>query len=260
MLGKKKFWIIGAIAVAGLAFVGTKYFSYAKNAAVSFLDKHVSPEQEIERLRGEVAELTRDIDRVKDDLAGEIATCEKLTSKTTDLRAKVVKEEEEVMAFKAKIDNATNNALAIGKLTFSIADAKQKLKDNVAVVAKRKQSLQVMEAGLATHEQSKVVLQQQLEELVTLKQQLNVELDAVATDYKLLQLQQTQNKYHRDDTRLSKIRESIDKLKDKAHEQKIRNALDTPATSGSTKPTVGTNESTDDIVGALNPTKPTKGD
>jgi hypothetical protein len=70
-----------------------------------------------------------------------------------------------------------------------------------------------MEKQLAHRERIKDTLEKQLDTMITQKQTLKNDIEAVEAEFKALQLQQMESKYQTDDSRLARIKESIHKLK-----------------------------------------------
>ena len=249
----KKVLLIGGIAALGLALVGgfgavKKQLSYAKQNVQAWMDENTDPEQEIKRLKGEVAKLDGEENAIKNDLAKEIAATEKLTKDTAALRAAVDTERKDVLAFGDLIRDAKDK-VSVGKVSMNVDDAKRKLASDAKNVQKREKMLSDRETALKSREESKAVLYAQLNEIQELRRSLTVELDAIETEYKALKLQGMKSKYHRDDSKLSEVREGIEKLKDKVAEKRARVDLDSGKT---TKAEVETLGSVDDILAPLN--------
>ena len=242
----KKLLLVGGIVALGFAFVGSKYFSYAKNELRALAEKTATPEREIERLRDEVKKLDKVENDIKNELAKEIVLSEKLDRQTKELAKKVEAERQETLAFAENIKQAKGQ-VSYGKISMSIDDAKRKLKADSVAVQKRADTLKNMEGSLVNREEAKTLLTRQLNEVMSLKQELTNELDAIEVEYKALKLQAMKNKYHRDDSDLSNIRDGIEKLKDKIAEKRVRVGLDT----GKGKIDGPVSESIDDIIAPL---------
>lgn len=248
----KKILIIGGIATLGLALVGgfgviKKQVAYAKQNVQAWMDENTDPEQEIKRLKGEVAKLDGEENAIKNDLAKEIAATEKLVKDNATLRAAVDSERSDALAFGEKIRAATGT-VTVGKVSLNVDDAKRKLAADAKNVQKREKMLSDREVALKVREESKAVLYAQLSEIQELRRSLTVELDAIETEYKALKLQGMKSKYHRDDSKLSEVREGIEKLKDKVAEKRARVDLDTGKATKIETETLG---SVDDILAPL---------
>ncbi len=246
----KKILLLGGVIALGVAFIGTgtvkKLAAYAKHEVQSFADKAGTPEREIERLRDEVKSLDKTERQLKDELAQEIVQADRLNKAVADLRTRVTTERADVVAFGESIKKATTQ-VSLGKRTLSIDDAKRQLKLDASAVAQREQTLKTMESTLVNREESKSILTQNLNEIQAVKSDLTNTLDALEVEYKALRLQATKNKYHRDDSKLSAVRDGIEKLKEKLEVQRVRIGLDT----GKGRIDAPVTESVDDILAPL---------
>lgn len=252
----KKVMLFSGIAVLGLALVGgfgfaKKQLSYAKQSLQAWADENTDPEQEIKRLKGEVAQLDGEENAIKNDLAKEIAAADKLKKDTEKLKVTVEGERSAAVTFGDKIKDAEENKtkVSIGKVSMNIDEAKRKLQGDAKNVQKREKTVADWETALKVREESKAVLYAQLEEIQNLRRTLMADLDSIEAEYKALKLQGMKNKYHRDDSKLSEVREGIDKLRDKMAEKRARVDLDTGRTSIQTQSeTVG---SVDEILAPI---------
>ncbi len=250
----KKLLILGVIGFAGVAFVGSKYFSYAKHEVTSWLDKKTgSPEREIARLRDEVKKLDKAETEIKDELANEMVMCEKVTKQVAEIRTKVNIERKDVLTLADEL-RASPTKISVGKSVLSFDDAKRKLKSDTTVVASREKTLASLETSLVHREEAKTLLGKQLSELQVMKLDLTNQLDSIEVEYKALKLQAMQNKNFRDDSKWSEVRDGIEKLKEKLQVKKIRVGLDT----GAGKIDGPISESVDDIIAPLTGAKTEK--
>jgi chromosome segregation ATPase len=252
----KKVLLIGGIATLGLALVGgfgvvKKQMAYAKQSVQAWMDENTDPEQEIKRLKGEVAKLDGEENGIKNDLAKEIAATKKLTEQTAALRAAVETERKDVLAFGETIKDAeaNNKKVSVGKSSLNVDDAKRKLAGDSKNVQKREKMLGDLETALKVREEAKGTLYAQLTEIQDVRRTLNTELDALETECKALKLQAMKNKYTRDDSKLSEVREGIEKVKEKMAVKRARNDLDNGHTSKAEVESLG---SVDDILAPLN--------
>jgi chromosome segregation ATPase len=246
----KKIVLLGGVIALGVAFIGTgtvrKLAAYAKQEVQQFADKAGTPEREIERLREEVKSLDKTERQLKDELAQEIVQSDRLSKAVADLRTKVSAERSDVLAFADSIKKA-DKQVSVGKRMLSIDDAKRQLKLDTQAVAQREMTLKTMESTLGNREEAKSILTQNLNEIQAVKSDLTNTLDALEVEYKALRLQATKNKYTRDDSKLSAVREGIEKLKEKLEVQRVRIGLDT----GKGRIDAPVTESVDDILAPL---------
>jgi len=241
--------VVAALAVVGLR--GTRFLGYAKNEVASiseWADDQIPVEKKIEQMRKDVADLDRDIERVKSELAREIVDVRDLTNQVGVFRAQVEKEQKTLTARGQEIKDATEK-VSIGREVVSVSEAKDRLKTDVDSHLKRKSQLGNLEKALAHRERIKETLAKQLDGMAKQKQQLKAEIDAVEAEFKALQLAQIESKYQNDDTRLSKVKENLAALRKKLDVEKERLKL-SPVGREDAAP-VGATQSVDDILAPL---------
>ncbi len=230
-------------AVKGASVIGTLKREYENAKSAIKGDK--SEEDQIKELRKEVDKLDKDIDRAKDNLAKEIVEVRDLSKQSTKLRAEVTGEEKRVLAFGEDL-KTTEGQIAYGREMLSIPDAKDRLKSDVSLLVRKKNTLATMEKTLSHRERSKDILEKQLAELANQKQSLKSEIDAIEVEYQNIKLQQMENKYQKDDSRLSNIKQNLDKMRKDLEVKKERIKLDPVG-----QPAPASNESVDDIIKPL---------
>ena len=242
--------LLVALVVAGVVFlvkgagvIGTlkREYQNARNAIGG--DK--TEEEQIKELRKEVDKLDKDIDKAKDSLAKEIVEVRDLQKHSAKLRVEVTGEEKRVLAFGEDLKN-TEGQIAYNREMLSVPDAKDRLKSDVSLLVRKKNTLGTMEKTLTHRERSKDILEKQLGELANQKQSLKSEIDAIEVEYQNIKLQQMENKYQKDDSRLSNIKQSIEKMRKDLEVKKERIKLD-PV--GQAAP--ASTESVDDIIKPL---------
>jgi chromosome segregation ATPase len=252
----KKLLLVGLIAGGAVVVLkGTKFFGLAKQEIASWKadwEDNIPVEKKIALLRKEVAGLDKDIGKVKDELAKEIVVTQRLTKEAAEKHAAVNADRKRIDAFAAQINEATTN-VKLGNASFSIPEAKTRLKQDVDTHLLRKKTLAHIEQQLTHHEKIKETLTKTLAELSQQKDSLAAEIDIVEAEFKTLQLTQIESKYQRDDSRLSKIKQDLAKLRDSVKIQEVRASLDAPSKAAETPVTTNvTPESVDDILAPLN--------
>src|SRR2546422_3302812 len=111
----KKLLIVGAAglliaAVLTQTKVG-KHLSRQWDKAEQYLENQVPPEEEVARIKKEVASLERDIDKAKGDLAYENVECRELTKDVNNLRTRTERSRTAVEARGQMVKEATDTHL-----------------------------------------------------------------------------------------------------------------------------------------------------
>ena len=210
-------------AVKGAGVITTLKREYENAKAAMKGDR--TEEEQIKELRKEVDKLDKDIDRAKDNLAKEIVEVRDLQKQSAKLRADVTGEEKRVLAFGKDLET-TQGQIAYGREMLSVPDAKERLKSDVGILVRKKATLGTMEKTLTHREKSKDLLDKQLAELSGQKLSLKNEIDAIEVEYQNIKLQQMENRYQKDDSRLSGIKQSIEKMRKDLEVKKERIKLD----------------------------------
>lgn len=209
------FGVVGTIAVSALS--GTKLLSYLRSEFRSLreeVESKIPPEKEIARLRNEVRLLDKDILTVVNQLARERVEVNQLRAKVEELRAELSKEKELLDARATAIKNATDT-VSFGDRKLSVSAAKAELEAGVKRYLNKQKSLQGLELALSTRERVRDTLAKQLEAMKNQKAELVAAIDAIEAELTALKLQQIENKYQTDDSRLARIKEDIRALRTK---------------------------------------------
>jgi len=248
--------VVGFVAVA--AVKGTKIGSYIHSEIVSLRDQaeaNIPPEKEIARLRNEIKLLDKDLLTVAHQLAKERVEIKNLKETADDLRTKQGQDKEILQTRADAIKKATEN-VTFGDRKLSIADAKAELEIGVKRFTANQKTLDSMDATISSRAKIKESLEKQLETLKNQKNDLSAAIDGLEADLASLKLQQMENKYQTDDTRLANIKESIRSLRTKMEIEreklKLLPSVLEPSTTHSSK-------SVDDIMAPLStPAKATE--
>lgn len=248
--------IVGVVAFSALK--GTKMFSYAKQEVASvgdWMDSQVPVEKKIQHLRKEVKQLDKDIDKAQTAYVTEIVDVEHLSKDVAEMKGAVVGDHEKILAMGEKIKSANKDAklkVAYGTQTVSTDEALQLLQSDTKRLVSRKATLGSMEQTLAARVRIKDALQKQLDGLRRNKQEMNVAIDKLEAEYKVLQYEQIESKYQVDDTRLAGVKQSLRDLQREVDIQRQKLKL-APTVAEDGPPANGL--SVDDILGQLNEKK-----
>lgn len=252
----KKLVILGVVGfVAVAAFQGTKIGSYvhSKICAISEqVEASVSPEDEIARLRTEIKALDKDLLTVVSQLAKEKVELDELKEKTDTLRAKQAQDKELLTARAEAIKKASEKSgteyVVFGDRKLSVSAAKAELEAGVKRHTANQKSLDSMDATVASRRKIKDSLEQQLDTLKNQKTEMAAQVDGLEAQLNALKLSQMESKYQTDDSRLSKIKDDIRKLKTRMDIEREKLKL-MPSALEPTAPS--TTKSVDDIMAPL---------
>ena len=206
------------------------------------------PEREIARLRSEIKHLDQDILTVVSQLAKERVDVANLKERASELQARQ-SGDKEILNARAEAIKSGTVPVVFGNRSLSVPAAKAELEEGVRRYTANQKSLNAMEAAINSRDKVKETLEKQLEALKNQKGELAAAVDSLESELTALKLQQMENKYQTDDTRLGKIKEDIRALKTKIDIEREKLKL-LPAVLDTPSPAI-TNKSVDDIMAPL---------
>lgn len=214
----------------------------------TWADDQVPFEKKIEMLRIDVATLDKDIDTLNTALAVEVVDVEELKDVLAKKRANVKNEKETLVTRANKLKDTEQN-VSVNEKSFSLANAKASLKRDVALHVRKSNELESLTKTLAHRETTRDQYQAQLVALKNQREELRVEVDALEAEYNELTLQEIENKYQRDDSRLSNIKERLAEMRKSLKVRKTKHDLETMDAQGITMS--DDSESVDQIISKL---------
>lgn len=214
----RKLFMLAVVGVVGAYIVSeTKAGSHLKawvNRQVTKMEKKVTPKQELDRIRHEVRQLDGDVEKVKGDLAESIVTVRLLRGEVEELRVAVKSSEEAVRKHGEVVKAATaNDRIQWGVRTVGYVDAKDLLLGEVKRHNDLKARLNARESALSTQEQTRELIEQQLQEMLKQKDELASALDEMEAEIKLAEVEQLRSKHQNDGTRMADIKQSLKDLR-----------------------------------------------
>lgn len=221
----KKILIVGAVGLlAAAVLTQTKvghFLSHKWNQAEKHFESKIPPEEEIERIKGEVASLNKDIDKAKGELASENVEVRHLNSFVNDLRVRTEKSREAVEARGKSLKDAGDSKLVKwdGR-SIDFNRAKESLAKEVANHKSLEKEYKANETMLAVREQTRTMAEQHLQALISQKAEMEtavVELEALI---KQVKVEQVQSKYQDDGTRMAQVKEDLAKLRKRIEVQR----------------------------------------
>jgi len=220
MFKKLLFW--SALAVGGLVLINT-----VKPGAVATwgkrihakIEKNLSPEFELARIRDQIRELTPDMHRNIAKIADEMVAVQSQQAKVADMQARLESQKGEILALTAAVERGDKQFVFAGK-DMTPGRIKSKLKS----YADGEKALDTAKKTLAAREQKLESARQQLLEVKKQKEYLEQYVVQFEAEIEALNLAKTQSKFAVEDTtRLGEIKESLEKLRERveAERQKI---------------------------------------
>jgi len=248
----KKIAIVGAAGLLTAAVltqtkVGS-YLSYQWDRAEKRLESKVPPEEEVRRIKHEVASLDRDIDQAKGSLAEENVEVRLLTKKVDELRTQTEKSRAAVEARARQIKDAgdTKSVKFEGGRTYDIARAKEQLAGDVAAHKTLDREFKANETMLAVRERTRTMAEQHLQALITEKAELETAVAELEADIKMVKVEQVQSKYQDDGSRMAKVKKDLTELRKRIEVQREKLRLSKRFDTSSVE-----NKSVDEIMADL---------
>jgi len=175
------------------------------------VERKISPEFELARIRDQIAELTPDMHRNISKIAEEMVEVKALENRVGDLQDKLVRYKDEL---KLLTEAAGNNTKLVSSSTgrevkvtpLLVKDKVRACKNVERELGTSQKILEHKQTGLDAAREQLAVMKQQREELKVMAENYEAEL-------KTLQLEQTRAKIKLDDSRLSEIKQSFEKLR-----------------------------------------------
>jgi len=178
------------------------------------IEQKVDPEMELARIRSEVGLLGGDVDKVKGDLAEANVNVRLLRREVEELRAEVKVSEEAVRKHGEVVKAAAEtNRIQWGFRTVSLIEAKELLMAEVKRHNDVKARLKARETACATHEQTRELIEQELQEMLKQKEELSAAVSEMEAEIKLARVEQVRSKYQNDGTRMADVKSSLAELR-----------------------------------------------
>lgn len=245
----KKVAVVGAAGLlAAAVLTQTKVGNIAwgwVDRAERHLDSKVKPEEEIRRIKTEVAKLDKDVDRAKGALAEETVEAKYLAKKVEDHRTSVEASRKAVEARRGAFKGDESTVKWDGR-TVHISVAKDLLSREIATHKARETELKSLESMLAVRERSRTMAEQHLQALVSQKAELESDVTSLEADIKLAKIEQVESRYQNDGTRMAKVKSDLNELRKRIEIQREKLAL-----SRKVDPKSVENKSVDEIFAEL---------
>jgi chromosome segregation ATPase len=253
----KKIFIVGAVGLlAAAVLTQTKvgsYLSHQWNKAERHFESKIPFEDEIERIKGEVASLDKDINKAKGSLAEENVEVRYLGKRVDELRVSTEKSRSAVEARGKAIKDSDSKLVVWDSRPISFSKAKEMLAGEVANHKSLEKEFKATETRLVVRDQTRTMAEQHLQALITQKAELETAVIEIESLIKQAQVEQVRSKYQDDGTRMAKVKEDLAKLRKRIDIQREKANLSKTFDRSSTE-----NRSVDEILADLD-TKSEKG-
>jgi len=214
----KKIAIVGAAGLLTAAVltqtkVGS-YLSHQWDRAEKRLESKIPPEEEVRRIKHEVASLDKDINQAKSSLAEENVEVRYLTKRVEELRTQTEKSRTAVESRGRQIKEAGDTKFVKFEdgRRVSQEKAKELLVSEVAAHKTLDREFKAKETELAVRERTRTMAEQHLQALITQKAELETAVVELEADIKQMRVEQVQSKYQNDGTRMAQVKEDLSKL------------------------------------------------
>lgn len=213
---KKLLWV-GVAAAVGIVVLNVtglaKHVPAIAGKIKTKIEDRIPLEDHIKAIRGEIAKLGSTKDEAMMKLASATVQARRLKSEVADLRPKVEDQRALVKASMDEMEAKEQKVTALERSSFALEFNKLK---------KFEVQLQAKEKSLVETEQRVTLLKDNLEALLAAQKEAEAQVEALDTERMSLELQQTRSKYQMDDTRLSDIKQSIQKVRNRIDEQRVK--------------------------------------
>jgi peptidoglycan hydrolase CwlO-like protein len=221
----KKIAIVGAAGLLTAAVltqtkVGS-YLSHQFDRAERHFESKIPPEEEVRRIKHEVASLDKDIEKAKGSLAEENVEVRFLTKKVDELRAQNEKSRTAVLARGQMVkDSAESQVVKWEGRNISHSQAKEFLAREVAAHKTLEKEFKANQTMLAVRERTRTMAEQHLQALVSQKAELEAAVAELEADIKMVKVEQVQSKYQDDGTRMAKVKKDLSDLRKRIEVQR----------------------------------------
>jgi peptidoglycan hydrolase CwlO-like protein len=226
----KKVAIVGAAGLLTAAVLTqTKlgnWVCHKFDRAESYFESKILPEEEVRRIKQEVAALDKDIDRARGSVAEERVEVKLLKNRVEEKRTQV-DNSRAIVDSRGKMmkEVSTTKTVRWDGREISFDRAKELLQAQVNSHKTLEKELKATETMLAVRERTRDLAEQHLQALITQKAELEAAVTELEHDIKLARIEQVQSKYQNDGTRMAEVKDSLAKLRKRIEIQREKLAL-----------------------------------
>lgn len=212
----KKLVLLGAVAGVGLtALLGTSGVSYVRTgwqSATEQVRETVPVEWEIKRARQMIDDLKPEIATNMQLVAREEVGVERLANEVTTKQQQIAKAKQDIMRLKGDLESGSVRFVYAGRDYTS-----QQVKDDLSARFKQFQvhekTANKLSQVLTARERNLDAARRKLDEMLSAKRQLEVEIENLQARLTMVQVAQTANPVALDDSQLSHTRQLLDDIR-----------------------------------------------
>jgi len=221
----KKIAVVGVLGGLGAATVANtkigSYMSYRAERAWEQAEAQIPLDHEISRIKKEVLSLDKDIDKAKGNLAEQIVA-ERMQKEACDNLTRNIERQEALVHKQAEAlkEAKTGEKVKWDGRTVSYNRAKEMFESDVQRLKNNRKEMEAQKQMMATHEKSRLILEQQLHAMIAQKSELKAAVADMESQIRMVKLQQIESRYQNDGTRLADIKESLRELQTRVEVQR----------------------------------------
>jgi len=230
LVGVMGLWLLGAVTM-GMKRTNSLAGSYLNRWQTKVIDQ-VPLEDEIERVRGEITQLTPDMDKHIRDIAREKAQVEKLEKELTNGQTNLKQKKEEILAMTQALKSGTQQ-VSFNDQKYTPSYLAAKLDNELKSYERCEKDLLSREQLLQARKKGVEVAEDQLRTMRTKQRELETAVTQLEVELKTVRLEQNKCNFQLDDSRLAHINDSLtgirERLRTDQFEVELRNQYADPA-------------------------------
>jgi len=203
----------------------SSYTSTAWSKVRHNFKSQVPIEFEIERLRHEVSQLMPEMRKSFSQLAEEMVAVENLDKEIRLAKANMQKQEQNIKTMAKDIKSGAQE-LVYGGQTYTLGRVKNKLERDWASYQVAETEIKTKEQLLDAKQRSLDASRERLDQIKGQKQELEVAIEQLEAELRIVRLTQARNKIHVDDSRLSRCKAVLAEIRDRLNVEKKRSELE----------------------------------
>jgi len=221
MIKKAIFWslMVGGVLVA-VNSIRPGSINTAWKRVHAKIERKISPEFELARIRDQIAQLTPDMNQNISRIAEEVVKVKSLEAKADDLHAKLDGAKDTLALMTKAIDDGQTRVV-INNREIPITKVRDQLRNCQLLERELNNTKKIYEAKRSGLDSAR----QQLAEMKRQKDELEVMAANYEAELKTLALEQTRSKIQLDDSRLAEIKQSFEQLRERIDIERQKQVL-----------------------------------